>query len=258
MKKVLFFMMAFAAVGMGLMVSCGKENAAPEENAQVNGNTPAAPADTTGGETPHEYEPGHPLYYLDTIHREIIPFSQLKILCHNTEWEQDEEYLLPRGYTLISPNSDHVWRKLTQYQCLEVQTNVTNYNVQYTLSASRWGQFSGHAFMRSKNINDQIATKLVDTLVAQLFNILNEDTDSITEIKIVGDNGQSVVYTDLAEAIRQFKSTWKPEPFNRNYTIEFIVKTTGHRFFIATKCETNNTLGMGFEISHGLYSPSYM
>ena len=258
MKKVLFFMIAFAAVGMGLMVSCGKENAAPEENAQVNGNTPAAPADTTGGETPHVYEQGHPLYYLDTIHREIIPFSQLKILCHNTEWEQDEEYLSARGYTLISPNASHVWRKLTQYQCLEVQTNVTIYNVQYTLSASRWGQFSGHALMRSKNINDQIATKLVDTLLAQLFNILNADTDSITQIKIVHDNGQNVAYTDLAEAIQQFKSAWKPEPFVRNYIMELFVNTTGHRFYMATRCETNNTLGMGFEISHGIYSPSCM
>ena len=55
MKKVMFFMMAFAAVGMVMMVSCGKENTQPEENAQADGNTPTAPADTTGGETPHEY-----------------------------------------------------------------------------------------------------------------------------------------------------------------------------------------------------------
>ncbi len=243
---------------MGLMVSCGKENTQPEENAQADGNTPTAPADTTGGETPHEYEPGHPLYYLDTIYREIIPFSQLKILCHNTEWEQFDEYLSPRGYILISPNSDHLWRKQTQYQCMEEQTNVTNFNVQYSLSASRWYQFSGHALMKSKNINDQIATKLVDTLIAQLFSILNEDTDSITEIKIIRDNGQNVVFTDMAEAILQFKASWKPASYVSGYTQSFRVNTTGHRFIISTKCETNNTLGMGFEISHGVYSPTYM
>ena len=257
MKKAIFFMMAFAAVSMGLMVSCGKEDTKPVDNAQTTGADPA-PADTTGGATPHVYEPGHPLYYLDTIYREIIPFSQLKILCHNTEWEPDLEYLSARGYTLMSTNSDHLWRKQTQYQCLEEQTNVTNYNVQYIVSASRWGQFSGHAYMQSKNINDQIATKLVDTLIAQLYNLLNEDTVSITEIKLIGDNGQSAVYTDIEEAIRQFKSTWKPESYVSNYSKEFRVKTTEHRFFISTKCESNHTLGMGFLISHGLYNLSYM
>ena len=112
--------------------------------------------------------------------------------------------------------------------------------------------------MKSKNINDQIATKLVDTLIAQLFSILNEDTDSITEIKIIRDNGQNVVFTDMAEAILQFKASWKPASYVRGYTQSFRVNTTGHRFIISTKCETNNTLGMGFEISHGVYSPTYM
>lgn len=189
-----------------------------------------------------------PLAHLNNVMSESFSINDLYNICHYTTWAEMGAAIESRGYYGSSGSLNREWNKTTNYQCLKYW-DTDSLLVSFVINAATWGSFSGHITWSVFNINDKIATKLINTKIAELKGHL--ENKEIEKIRVKVGSSSSDYYTWEA-ATQAFLSSYNPSHDNHGYSCRISILTDAHIYYIATKSKGDRDLGRGFDVGYGV------
>ncbi|KWW29329.1 MAG: hypothetical protein AUK63_1551 [bacterium P3] len=238
MKK-LFICVALAAA-MFTIASCEKDE--KEDNSTSNNVV--------------ENQDGNAMLNWDAVNSELFSISQLSQLMANDGWNQLTPYMQNLGYTADNSNNPKHFEKKVSYQCLSDQM-VDSLKVRYAVwtSLTHSGINSGQNWMYLYNLNDSIATKIVEMKLGEIkAKVTDNMIDKITVMAGMSNN----TYTSWNEAQTAYLTLWNSDDSypGRHARFEVTCKrdenyTTAYYFIEALNLE-NYSFGRRINLSYGI------